>query len=333
MTQSRATRDRSLAPLPAVVAHADWSIDPKKRWVASAILGGDRRYRAVACRTVGPLPAFLDGLAALAGPAGAVFLGFDLPLGLPARYAARAGIEDFRATLPRLGSGRWRNFFDVAALPGEVSPLRPFYPARAGAPGTVARRHLLDGLGLEHYEDLMRRCDRSTPGRRAAAAMFWTLGPQQVGKAAISAWRDLLIPALAAGRDLRIWPFDGPLQGLFAPGRIVVAETYPAEVYGHLGVVFSKARRGVKAGKRVQADRAANAAVLLGQAGALGITLEPPLRQAIDDGFGPGRAGEDPFDATVGLLGMLNVVRGHRSTGEPPDELIRGVEGWILGQQ
>ena len=155
MTQDRATQGRSLVPLPAVVAHADWSIDPKKRWVASAILGGDRRYRAVACRTVGPLPAFLDGLAALAGPAGAVFLGFDLPLGLPARYAARAGIEDFRATLPRLGSGRWRNFFDVAALPGEVSPLRPFYPARAGAPGTV----IVGGgfIGLEVAASARRR--------------------------------------------------------------------------------------------------------------------------------------------------------------------------------
>jgi len=324
---------RALDPLPAVVAHADWSIDPGKRWVAVAVLGADRRYRAAAPRVVGPLPAFLDGLATQAGPADAVFLGFDLPLGLPARYAARAGIDDFRAVLPCLGAGRWRNFFEVAALPGEVTPRRPFYPARAGRRGAVARRHLLDGLGLGSYDDLMRRCDRSTPGRRAAAAMFWTLGPQQVGKAAISAWRDLLIPALAAECDLRIWPFDGPLQELFAPGRIVVAETYPGEIYGHLGVVFSRARRGIKVGKRVQADRAANAAVLLDRADGLGIRLEPALRRAIEQGFGPGSAGEDPFDTTVGLLGMLNVALGNRPAGEPPDTVVRTVEGWILGQQ
>lgn len=323
----------ALQPLPAVVAHADWSIDPGKRWFAMAVLGENGRYRAVAPQVVGPLPSFMDRLAARAGSAGTVFLGFDLPLGLPARYAARAGIDDFRAVLPKLGTGRWQAFFDVAALPGEVSPLRPFYPARAGPSGTVARQHLVDGLGLERYDDLMRCCDRSASGRRPAAAIFWTLGPQQVGKAAISAWRDLLIPALATGRDLRIWPFDGALQKLFQPGSIVVAETYPAEVYAHLGVEFSKPRTGLKAGKRVRADRAANAKVLLGRADLLGVTPAPALRRAIEGGFGPSPDGEDPFDATIGLLGMLNVVLGHRSSGEPPDKVVHTVEGWILGQQ
>lgn len=323
----------ALEPLPTVVAHADWSIDPAKRWVASAVLSADGRYRAMAPELVGPLPSFLDRLTVRAGSAGTVFLGFDFPLGLPARYAARADIDDFRAVLPMLGKGRWHAFFDVAALPGEVSTLRPFYPSRPGSRGTVARQHLLDGLGLERYDDLMRCCDRSTSGRRPAAAIFWTLGPQQVGKAAICAWRDLLIPALAAGCDLRIWPFEGALHELFQAGRIVVAETYPAEVYAHLGVEFSKARVGLKAGKRVQADRAANAKILLGRAGRLGITLEPPLRRAIEGGFGPSPEAEDPFDATIGLLGMLNVALGHRSSGEPPDKIVHTVEGWILGQQ
>lgn len=315
------------AMLPAVVAHADWSVDPGKRWVAAAILGGDGGYRATAPRLVGPLPEFLDGLAARAGPEGAVLLGFDFPLGLPARYAARAGVDDFRALLPRLGQGRWRDFFQVAGTRDEVSPARPFYPAKAGPRGTVSRRHLVEGLGLEAYGDLLRRCDEATAdGRRAAAAMFWTLGPQQVGKAAITAWRDLLIPALNSGRELAIWPFDGPLAGLVAPGRIVVAETYPGEVYGHLGIAFSGG------GKRSQAARAANAPILRGRARDLGVALERPFGALIAEGFGAGPAGEDPFDATVGLLGMLNVVRGRRAPGEHPDPLTRAVEGWILGQ-
>jgi hypothetical protein len=40
--------------------------------------------------------------------------------------------------------------------------------------------------------------------------------------------------------------------------------------------------------------------------------------------------GEDPFDAIVGLLAMLEVVRGQRESGEP--EEAREFEGWILGQ-
>ena len=38
------------------------------------------------------------------------------------------------------------------------------------------------------------------------------------------------------------------------------------------------------------------------------------------------------FDALVGLLGMLNVVLGFRSAGDPPADTAASVEGWILGQ-
>jgi hypothetical protein len=41
---------------------------------------------------------------------------------------------------------------------------------------------------------------------------------------------------------------------------------------------------------------------------------------------------DDPFDAAVGLLGMLNVVLGYRPAGDAQAEIIRRVEGWILGQ-
>ena len=317
--------DRSRA-LPAVVAHADWSVDPAKRWVAVAVLAQDGRYRAAAPRPVGPLDAFLDGLGAQGGDGPCILLGVDFPIGLPAAYAARAGLDDFTAVLPRLGRGRWRDFFRVAGRPDEVSLARPFFPARPGRKGEFSRRQLVEGLGLAGYAELLRACDRASPGRPAAAALFWTLGAQQVGKAAIAGWRDLLIPARAAGRDLAIWPFDGSLPGLFAPGRVVVAETYPGEVYGHLGLAFGAG------GKRAQAGRAANAAALIGRARSLGVALDAPLSAAIEDGFGPAPAGEDPFDATVGLLGMINVLRGNRPPGAPDDPVVLEIEGWILGQ-
>jgi len=67
--------------------------------------------------------------------------------------------------------------------------------------------------------------------------VFWTLGGKQVGRAAIIGWRDLLVPALQdPSIDLRLWPFDGDLVDLIAPGAMVVAETYPAEACVHLGM-------------------------------------------------------------------------------------------------
>jgi hypothetical protein len=51
------------------------------------------------------------------------------------------------------------------------------------------------------------------------------------------------------------------------------------------------------------------------------------------DGFGPSPEGEDPFDATVGLLGMINVSLGYKPPGEPDDKVTRKIEGWIFGQE
>ena len=65
----------------------------------------------------------------------------------------------------------------------------------------------------------------------------------------------------------------------------------------------------------------------------LDINVERSARAEIEDGFGAGADGEDRFDAVVGLLGMLGVVRGRRCSGEPDDPVVRRVEGWILGQQ
>ncbi len=74
--------------------------------------------------------------------------------------------------------------------------------------------------------------------------MFWTLGAKQVGKAAICGWRELLAPALRRN-EISLWPFEGDLTELLKEARIVVAETYPAETYSHLGIPagFGKRRQ------------------------------------------------------------------------------------------
>ena len=104
----------------------------------------------------------------------------------------------------------------------------------------------------------------------------------------------------------------------------MIAETYPAEVYRHLGLTL-------RGGKRRQAVRRANAARLLSWTKEAGVAVAPALLAGIEDGFGS-HGGEDRFDAAVGLLGMLNVVLGRRPPGEPDDPLMRRIEGWILGQ-
>jgi hypothetical protein len=307
---------------PALVAHADWSAGPQKRWRSVAVRRADGRYALAPTARLGPLEDFWRSLQQMDGER--ALLGFDFPLGLPRAYAGRAGIDDFLTVLPRFGEGRWRQVYDVASGPTEIGLERPFYPAR---PGGCRRQELLDGLGLAEWSDLLRRCDERSATRNAACAPFWTLGGSQVGKAAIAGWRDLLAPALRAGQDVALWPFQGPLHDLLARRRYVVAETYPAEVYGHLGLVLR--RHG---GKRSQAARRANAGRLLAQLQRLGVAAGPAARAEIEDGFGAGADGEDRFDAVVGLLGMLNVVLGGRPSGEPDDPIVRRIEGWILGQ-
>jgi len=135
-------------------------------------------------------------------------------------------------------------------------------------------------------------------------------------------WRDVLAPALRADKNVALWPFDGRLHELLQPGKIVIAETYPAECYGWffseplIGKGKLEVRRGV--GTR-----------LLSWAVERELELEASLREEIEAGF---REGDDAFDAVVGLFGMIAVITGKRQAGDPTENRIK-VEGWILGQE
>ena len=212
-----------------LLAHADWSIRPQKRLLACAALVDDR-YVVGAPRPVGDPRTLPARLALRARP---VLLGVDFPLGLPEAYAAQVAVTRFTDLLPQLGAGRWERFFDVAVTADEISLTRPFYPRR---PGGTRQAHLLSALNLPAVDALRRRCDRVTRRRRAASPLFWTLGAQQVGKAALAGWRDLLQPALGnPALQTALWPFDGPLPALLARSDLVVAETYPGELYPPFG--------------------------------------------------------------------------------------------------
>ena len=301
-----------------VAAHADWSVEARKRWMAVARRSG-AGWRLAAPVPVGD-PATL--LARLHDPEGAVLLGVDVPLGLPRGYAAVHGID---AAFPLFlrGLAGCPDFFRVCASLDEVSKLRPFYPAR-GRAGMTRAAHAA-ALGLSGAAALNRAVDGATAERPAGAPPFWTLGANQSGKAALAAWRELLLPALTTGANLLLWPFDGDLTALLSSGMIVMCETYPAEALRHLGL-------SLRGSKRRRADRAALAAGLHAAMRRLGTVAAPAMTAAVEDGFGADAAGEDRFDCTLGVLCVLNVLAGRRPAFVPADPWVRHWEGWVLGQ-
>jgi hypothetical protein len=303
----------------ALVAHADWSVDPRKRWMTLGRRTGSG-WILSAPRPVGDVGDLLPRLTAEAAGA-AVALGVDLPIGLPRAYAAMRHEADFRAFLNSLCA--MPDFFAVCATAEEIRPDRPFYPLR-GIAGMTRLAHA-HALGLLDAAALSRHCDRGTAERPAGAPLFWTLGANQSGKAAIAAWRALIMPALATGAPLRLWPFDGAFRSLLTFGSVALAETYPAEALRHLDI-------RLRGSKRRHSDRVATAGSLLAAMGLLSASPDRAMRGAIVDGFGADAAGEDRFDSVLGVLCVLNVLAGNRPDTAPDDPWINRWEGWVLGQ-
>ncbi len=279
-------------------------------------------WRLAAPEAVGDPATLLARLAARAA-GGGVVLGVDFPLGLPAAYgAAHARAPDFVAFLKGLAARP--GFFRVCDTLAEVSPDRPFYPRR-GRAGMTRASHAA-ALAIP---SLGRACDRATGARPAGAPLFWTLGANQAGKSALSAWRDMLIPALLSPCPPHLWPFEGGLHALLAgaaeAGGVVLAETYPADAMVQLGV----RRQG---SKRRQADRTAMAPAIRAAMRRLAARPSRTLAQRLADGFGADAAGEDRFDCVLGVLCVIAVADGARPDHIPDDPAIRRWEGWVLGQ-
>jgi hypothetical protein len=302
----------------AVVAHCDWSMDRKKRWMAVAIRDGVR-WQMHAPDLVGDTSTLIGRMKARSVEKGALLLGFDFPIGLPIAYARATELGSFREALISFGSGIWSDWYSVADHLSRISLHRPFYPVR---PGGTERAHLFNALGVTDPQALLRLCERATPDRQAACMLFWTLGGNQVGKGAITGWREMIVPRLD---DIGLWPFDGRLVDLLDTRPCVIAETYPGDVYRQLGMP----RAGWS--KRRQGDRHRIAKAMIPWLLARPDIDAHALLPMIKDGFGADKAGEDRFDAAVGLLGMLDVVDGRRDEGAPDSDAVRRWEGWILG--
>lgn len=249
---------------------------------------------------------------------GSVLLGFDFSFGVPLAFSRKTD-----GPFLRLIAESSPAFFDAVRTSLEVCSERPFLSVASRGDKLA---DVLARLGLTTATHL-RQCERRTQYRRDARCMFWP-GAGQVAGATRSGWREVLRPALeseARRRGLiRIWPFDGHLDELVQPGTVVLAETYPAEFYGHLGM---SGNAKTKVGWRLN-----QAAHLVKAASELGLVLKTDLQAEIGSGFGDRPDGEDRFDATAGLLGMLRVVRGLSPTAATADAALLQVEGWILGR-
>jgi len=305
-------------PRALIAAHADWSAHPGKRWITIATLDGGVWW-AGAPEPVGDPTRRLGALLATGAP---VALGLDLPLGLPREFAAGRSEAGFPAFLRGLDASQ--DFLVVSETLATVSPTRPFYPLR-GVRGMTRAAHAA-ALGMSGPLGLSRWCDRATADRPAGAPLFWTLGANQSGKAAIAAWRDWLVPALRANEPIVFWPFAGPLRDCLAPGRAVLAEVYPAEAMRHCGVTLPGG------GKRAAAARIRAAPLLRAALAARRIQPDAELTEAVSAGFGDDAAGEDRLDSVLGLMGLIGVLNGQRPDFVPDDPWIRRWEGWVLGQ-
>lgn len=94
----------------------------------------------------------------------------------------------------------------------------------------------------------------------------------------------------------------------------------------------ARLRADGRSGKRIPCSRAANTQRLLAWAEHNDVAVSAEVEAEIANGFGVSADGEDRFDAVVGLIGMLNILFGHRPSGDPADDSIQRIEGWILGQ-
>ncbi len=198
-----------------VVVQMDWSTSPAKRWMAQAQFQSDGSYLCDNPKQISRPDRLLEEIRHICGPSGCTLVGFDFPIGLPIAYAMPAGISSFLAALQEFGRGALRDFYTTAGSPDEINLKHPFCPARAGG---ARQSYLVNRLGVNAFDDLRRACEPAHPRRRAASPLFWTLGAQKVGKAAISGWQEVLLENGKLPPYLVIWPFSGEFNELFQAG-------------------------------------------------------------------------------------------------------------------
>jgi hypothetical protein len=300
------------------LVHSDWSMHEKKRWSAIA------RQTKLGWRVDG-INLFSEISDLLFGQRDhSILAGFDFPIGMPNFWYERAGVSNFLSFIDKVRSGEFPHFFNVSNTISEISSARPFYPNSSGKKGDKKRHHLLSQLNVCDSSHLFRECEIAKGNRPAASPLFWTIGAKQVGKAALSGWEEVVMPLI--DKDAILWPFQS-FQLTEKSKSLVLVETYPAEYYDFFEVGLMKRRS-----KRRQDHRIEAGSKMLSWLEGRNVSIASNLKTKIIDGFGFSEDGEDPFDAVVGLCGMLDVVLGNRPPSSKLSSFHLDREGWIFGQ-
>src|SRR5437867_13237166 len=97
--------------LPAQVGAIDWGSDDNKRWMVRAFRSAYGPYRIYPPEPVGDPATLLQRLREQSSGPGSVLVGFDFPIGLPAAYARRMDIVNFKNALRCFGESVWDKFY------------------------------------------------------------------------------------------------------------------------------------------------------------------------------------------------------------------------------
>jgi 8-oxo-dGTP diphosphatase len=241
----------------------------------------------------------------------AALIGIDAVLGLPTAFARAAGCSDFADAVGWLeSSGGLR---EEAESPAAWRPERPFFRVPAGR-GGLSRFYGAAG----GHSAMLRQIELRT----GAKPVFVLSGiPGTVGSGSRALWRELAPMVGRAGRELRLWPFEGSVAELTSQNSVILAEVYPRAAYGiALASVLPTALQPLAKTKKAAREAA------LGELEAAGwlraCAAEPRDLEAA-------RRGEDDFDALLTAAALLRLV----AEGRPLScELVdSAVEGGILG--
>lgn len=310
--------------LPSLVIAADWSCRWDGRWLVEAERSGNE-YIISHPIPVGPPEHLVPSILQRLREGEVALLGLDFPIGLPQLYAKYRAIRSFKHWLETMPEAAWKQF----ATPSDEPTLeKPFGPKRSES-GVLTKAQLAERLGLT-VAGLYRRCD-SSAGPPDPQSLFFTLGANQVGKAALHGWWSVIRPNL---QGIKLWPFDGTLEELLASPGLVVVEIYPSAAGRIIALPRSAASRS---GDTIRGKREPEYRLSEGvrnrirvAAGQVGATFSSSAADWIERGF----ADSHDFDALVSLLGMLTAIRSN-SDGElsavTSESYVRSVEGWILG--
>jgi len=100
-----------------IICHADWSINPNKRWVAMA----ERRQSGWDISSLAIAPCNLTAKLLEAARDKRVLAGFDFPIGVPAKWAEKRELGSFPSFLDELAKDSESLFFNVAGSKHEIS--------------------------------------------------------------------------------------------------------------------------------------------------------------------------------------------------------------------